>query len=196
VNVLVADDGLQHLALARDVEIAVMDSRGVGNGWMMPAGPLREPLGRLARVDALVMNGAAAVPAPNHVPRYEMTLEGARFYNLADPHIERDAHEFKGPVHAVAGIGYPPRFFAHLRGLGLVIIEHAFADHHDFCAADFSFLKNTAQEPEPIVVMTEKDAVKCVGFARYTMWVLRVEAHLSPDLMPRILELINGRKTA
>ena len=192
VDVLVADDGLQHLALGRDVEIVVMDERGVGNGWMMPAGPLREPVARLSRVDAIVMNGAVpdAAPATAGVPRFAMRLAGASFYCLANPQVVRSATEFSGGLHAVAGIGHPARFFEHLAGLGLAFSAHPFPDHHAFVAQDLVFNESDA------VLMTEKDAVKCAAFAREWMWVLRVDAQIEPDLMPLILEWVNGRKTA
>lgn len=185
VDVLISDDGLQHLALGRDANIIVMDERGGGNGWLLPAGPLRERRGRDHPTDTWVFHGEANTrPAAAH----QMHLCGEIFYNLRHPHQTCRAADFTGPIHAVAGIGHPSRFFATLRALGLDIIEHPFPDHHHFTVADVSF--------EGTVLMTEKDAVKCAAFERTNLWALRVEAIIEPDLLPGILELLNGRKTA
>lgn len=194
VDVIVADDGLQHLALARDFEIVVMDERGAGNGWMLPAGPLREPLSRLTSVDALVCNGA--VPASvlarvEAVRRFAMRLEGERFDAIGASPLTRKPEDFSGQrVHALAGIGNPSRFFGHLRALGLDVCEHAFPDHHFFSAKDLAFDDGEA------IVMTEKDAVKCAAFSRPDCWVLRVDARIEPDLMPLLREAFDGCKTA
>ncbi len=225
VNVLVSDDGLQHLALARDVEIVVMDERGAGNGWLLPAGPLREPVSRLRSVDALVWNGVKPsasgttafplsrggrgglalvdkpIPDPAHplsgegvsvgaVPQFSMQLSGEEFYCLAEPHRRSGAKDFSSPLHAIAGIGHPARFFDHLRSLGLEVEAHPFPDHHPYTAEDFALARGG------VILMTEKDAVKCAPFATAAMWVLRVEAIFEPDLMPHLLECLNGRKIA
>lgn len=191
-NVLLADDGLQHYRLARDVEIVVFDPRGAGNGWLLPAGPLREPLGRLASVDAVVLNGGAALPGlPPSVPTYTMQLAGQRFVSLADPGRSCTAEALAGrSLHAYAGIGDPRRFFAHLAGLGLEVVEHPFPDHHSFTAADF------VPAAGGVVLLTEKDAVKCAGLIAGEAWVLPVSAELSPGLIERIVEKIDGRKAA
>lgn len=191
-DVLLLDDGLQHYRLERDVEIAVLDERGVGNGWLLPAGPLREPVSRLTEVDVLVGNGplqpklAALAPAC-----FRMTLIGSRFHDIAHPAEVRGPQAFFGPpVHAVAGIGDPKRFFDHLRALGLKIIEHPFPDHHAFRPGDLRF---GAGGP---ILMTEKDGVKCAGFAPPNTWVLPVQAQLQPDPVPWLLEKIDGRPPA
>lgn len=176
-DVLVADDGLQHYRLARDVEIAVIDAAlGFGNRQMLPSGPLREPASRLREVDALVVNGAPAIDAP--VPegaQFEMCIAPARLYRLDDPSIAGDLEALRAsPVHAVAGIGYPQRFFDLLRRLGCTVIEHPFPDHHVFAATDLE------HGPGP-VILTEKDAVKCTGFAQPHHWVLAVEAQLQEE---------------
>ncbi len=179
VNVLVSDDGLQHYALARDVEIAVVDGeRRFGNGLMLPAGPLREPVSRLSSVDAVVVNGgwSDSIPGPR---QFAMTLGRERFVALASGQ-QLDPSEFALSVRgrnvaAVAGIGYPERFFDHLERLGVGAKPFAFPDHHPFQAKD---LKIPGAE---IVVMTEKDAVKCAAFADARMWFLRVTAMLPPD---------------
>lgn len=192
VDVILTDDGLQHYRLARDVEIVVMDGRGAGNGWLLPAGPLREPLSRIRRAQALVINGAAtAQEAAGLAPTFSMCLNGRRFYRLDDPSQSRDAADFVGlNLHAVAGIGHPQRFFDHLAGLGLRVTSHAFADHHAYSAADLDFGRDA------VTLMTEKDAVKCPALARPDTWVLRVDAQLAPDLAPRLLEILNGRPAA
>ena len=173
VDVIISDDGLQHYRLARDVEIAVIDgTRGLGNGWPLPAGPLREPASRLATVDAVVVNGGDVTGAfPNSVA---MQLEGDIFRNLLDAQQPVTAAYFQGQqIHAIAGIGNPPRFFAHLQRLGLNCITHAFPDHHAYTVQDLQFAGDHN------VVMTEKDAVKCAAFATTRHWALVVNA--KPD---------------
>lgn len=189
VNVLVADDGLQHLALARDVELVVVDAvRGFGNGWLLPSGPLREPLTQLAQVDALVINGEPLLAGFPSVtcPSFKMQIAGARFINLADPDWQVTAAHFSGEtLHAIAGIGHPERFFSQLAGLGLNPIPLAFADHHAYVESDL---------PAGGVLMTEKDAVKCQRFARRDLWFLAVDAVVDAGLQPLIINLLNVRK--
>ena len=170
IDVIISDDGLQHYRLARDFEIAVIDGAlGLGNGWPLPAGPLREPASRLATVDAVVVNGGDTTGAfPQAVA---MHLQGDTFRNLHDPQQNVTAAHFHGQqVHAIAGIGNPPRFFAHLQRLGLDCITRAFPDHHAYTAQDLQF---AGEHP---VVMTEKDAVKCTAFATTRHWALVVNA--------------------
>jgi len=170
VDVIISDDGLQHYQLARDVEIAVIDgARGLGNGWPLPAGPLREPASRLSTVDAVVVNGGDATAA--FARSIRMQLQGNIFRNLFDPQQTVSAEHFQGrQVHAIAGIGNPPRFFAQLQQMGLHCITRAFPDHHAYTAQDLQF----AGDDE--VVMTEKDAVKCTAFATTRHWALVVNA--------------------
>jgi tetraacyldisaccharide 4'-kinase len=177
---LIADDGLQHYALVRDVEIAVTDrSRGLGNGRCLPAGPLREPARRLAEVHLRVAHG------PPEDGEYAMTLVAGEAVALAGGETPRPLAAWRGTaVHAVAGIGYPPRFFATLWVAGLAVIEHPFPDHHPFRPADLAFGDNLP------VVMTEKDAVKCAAFAQPGQWYVPVEAHLDPAFGARLLELL------
>ncbi|MFZ5482798.1 MAG: tetraacyldisaccharide 4'-kinase [Pseudomonadota bacterium] len=179
VDVVIADDGLQHFALARDIEIVVVDGRrGFGNGRLLPAGPLREPLIRLAEVDAVVINGLEPVPG---VPdsHFVMQLENPRFYNLARPDWVVTAEYFSGRrVNVVAAIGHPDRFFTALSGLGLAIQARAFPDHHVYRQADL---------PKGVTLMTEKDAVKCAGFARDDLWACAVDATLSEGLEHHLL---------
>ena len=191
-DVIVADDGLQHYRMARDVEIAVIDERGLGNGWPLPAGPLRECPRRLDAVDALVLNGPAQIPA-GAMPRqlFRMSLAGERFRNLRDPQLTCGAEDLRGKrLHALAGIGNPARFFRRLEELGLGFMPHGFPDHHAFRPADLEFGSAEA------LLMTEKDAVKCQAFAPPETWVLPVEAHLDPDLGRWTTEELNGRQTA
>jgi len=183
VNVLISDDGLQHYRMARDVEIAVVDGmRGLGNGFLLPAGPLRESARRLNEVDAVVVNGESASPLPQATAeRYAMHLRGEVFYNLVKPQSQASASDFQGQVvHALAGIGNPARFFAHLQSLGLRAVEHSFPDHHAYRPQDL--------ELQGAILMTEKDAVKCARFAPANCWVLAVSAEVDPGLGQRILD--------
>ena len=185
-DVLILDDGLQHYRLARDIEIAVEDERGAGNGLLLPAGPLREPVSR--RVDAWVVNSA---PPGNHSPAYRMDLRGENFRRLAAPHDSAPAAAFAHKkLHAVAGIGNPKRFFDHLAGLGLATVNHAFPDHHAYKPGELDFRDCDA------LLMTEKDAVKCETFAREHWYALQVEAELAPAFFDFILAKLNGLKTA
>ncbi|MGV3628326.1 MAG: tetraacyldisaccharide 4'-kinase [Betaproteobacteria bacterium] len=170
VDMIISDDGLQHYRLARDVEIAVIDgARGLGNGWLLPAGPLREPASRLTAVDALVINGGDTTGTFPH--SVGMQLQGDTFRNLHDAQQAVTAAHFQGQkVYAIAGIGNPSRFFAHLQRLGLNCITRAFPDHHAYTARDLRF---AGDHP---VVMTEKDAVKCTAFATTRHWALVVDA--------------------
>ena len=179
VNVLVSDDGLQHYALARDVELAVVDGeRGFGNGLMLPAGPLREPMSRLATVDAAVVNGGASdtLAAPR---QFAMVLGRERFVAMAanrELSPEEFAQAARGrSVVAIAGIGNPQRFFEHVARLGVLARGVAFADHHAYQPQE---LKLPGAE---VIVMTEKDAVKCAAFADARMWYMRVDAILPAE---------------
>ncbi len=187
-NVLIADDGLQHLRLARDVEIVVMDERGIGNGWPLPAGPLRECPARISAAHALVLNGEAPVSPDVHPQRvFRMRLAGDRFRNLHDSQRTCGAEDLRGRrLHALAGIGHPARFFRHLERMGLQVKTHAFPDHHAFQPSDLAFADADA------LLMTEKDAVKCQAFAPPETWMLPVEAQLDPDLAQWLVEKING----
>ncbi len=167
-DIVLCDDGLQHYALARDVEIVVIDgARGLGNGQLLPAGPLREPPSRLAAVDFVVVNGDAAAWPLAH----GMQLR-PQPWQLLCADASAVAPVPPARLHAVAGIGNPARFFAALQVQGFDIVPHAFADHHAFTAGDLDFGDDLP------VVMTEKDAVKCQAFARANWWQVPVEAEL------------------
>lgn len=188
-DVVLCDDGLQHYRLQRDMEIAVIDGvRRVGNGHLLPAGPLREPLSRLKTVDAVVVNGGHADSG-----QHTMQLSGTVFRNLLAPEKTALADDFQGMrLHALAGIGHPQRFFAHLKSLGLTVIAHAFPDHYPYSADDLLFTDCDA------LLLTEKDAVKCAAYADEKFWVLRVDAQIDPALITQLLRKIatHGRKTA
>jgi len=183
-NVIVSDDGLQHHALGRDLELAVIDgSRGLGNGWMLPAGPLREPATKLDKVDAVIINGDLEHPLSCHAPVFRMDLHGQEFVNVLNPLHCANPDQFQArPLRAIAGIGNPQRFFAHLQLLGLSFTAHAFADHHPYRSQDLDFAAADT------VLMTEKDAVKCAAFARETWWALRVDAVIDPALGALVLD--------
>ncbi len=188
-DVVLCDDGLQHYRLQRDVEICVIDGvRRFGNGYSLPAGPLREPVSRLNTVDAVVVNGGNVVNG-----QYAMHLSGEIFYNLNNPDQTAQACDLQGfRLHAVAGIGHPQRFFDHLKSLGLAVTPHAFSDHHPYKAVDLLFDECDA------LLLTEKDAVKCATIADKKFWVLRVDALIDPALTAQLLRkiAIHGRKTA
>jgi tetraacyldisaccharide 4'-kinase len=194
VDVILADDGLQHLRLARDCEIIVVDgARGFGNGRLLPAGPLREPIAKAADADLMVVNGVpehsslAAFAVPGSESLVQMTLLPGNAIAMAGrPALPLES--FRGrPVHAVAGIGNPSRFFTELRARGLQIVEHPFPDHHPFVAADLEFADDAP------VLMTEKDAVKCRAFASARLWYVPVTAHFSDAQATAVLECVISR---
>jgi tetraacyldisaccharide 4'-kinase len=184
VDVVVADDGLQHYRLARDFEIVVVDGRRrFGNGRLLPAGPLREPLGRAQTADLVVVNGG-----PAGAGEFAMTLEPGDVVALPSG-SRRPLREFAGQrVHAVAGIGDPARFFATLRAAGVVPIEHPLPDHAALTPADLDHGDGLP------VLMTEKDAVKCGSFAPAGSAWLEVSARFAPAdatlLVGRVLAIL------
>jgi tetraacyldisaccharide 4'-kinase len=187
-DVILTDDGLQHYRLKRDLELALFDARGVMNGWLLPAGPLREPVGRLAGVDAVILHEYAVLPAPTiRGPVFSMRLEGGVFTRLDEPNGFCKAEDLKGlRLHAVAGIGSPGRFFDQLRRMSLEFTEHPFPDHHAYVAADVCFGGDA-------ILTTEKDAVKLARLPlAIPVWVLPVSASLTPDLVSFVLEKLNG----
>ena len=196
VDVIVSDDGLQHLALARDVEIVVQDERGVGNGRLLPAGPLREPAARLLEVDAVVTNvgtpGGQAQPAgaggrPRQVrmwlePGQARQIEGGATQPLAD---------FAGQprIAAAAGIGNPERFFATLRAAGIAPQPTlALPDHHDYAESPFKAVAADA------ILVTSKDAIKCAALGDARLWEVPVRAGFSdPDLFDWLAQALRQR---
>ena len=193
-DVVIADDGLQHYRMARTVEIAVIDaSRGLGNGLMLPAGPLREPASRLDEVDAVVrlMSIPGAPPTRISARQSTMSLVGDSFVRVDAPPITATAASFRMVgVHAIAGIGNPERFFDHLRALGIDPTCHVFPDHHRFTPDDLALADASA------ILMTEKDAVKCLAFADDRCWTLPVLAEVDASLVTLIEEKLRGFQTA
>ena len=179
LQLIITDDGLQHYRLARDKEIVVIDGvRRFGNGWWLPAGPMRERASRLKSVDAIVTNGGKALAG--EIP---MRLQPGLAVNLLTG--ERLALPELHNVVAMAGIGHPPRFFATLENSGLQPIKTvALADHQALTLADVEAL--TA--PGQTLIMTEKDAVKCRAFAKSNWWYLPVDAELSGERAQRLLQ--------
>ncbi|MBK7676941.1 MAG: tetraacyldisaccharide 4'-kinase [Candidatus Accumulibacter sp.] len=201
-DVIVSDDGMQHYRLERTAQVVVFDSRGVGNGRLLPAGPLREPLRRLAGVDAVVWNGPAegrVEGAARHLPQFDMRLVGQRFVAISGEQSNCDADFLKSrKIHAIAGIGDPRRFFSQLEALGLEFEAHPFPDHHPYSDADLAFARHD------VLLMTEKDAVKCEPLVTGEAWVLPVEAVITSQpgqpgqagLLETILEKLHGRPPA
>ena len=190
-DVVVSDDGLQHYALARDCEIVVVDAeRGFGNGHLLPAGPLREGLGRLASVDAVVVNGAAVGAAFRPTvgkAALTMKLEASQAIALLDA-TPRVLAQFGGQtVHAVAGIGNPGRFFGMLRAAGLGVIPHELPDHALIRPSDIEFGDDLP------VLMTEKDAVKCAAFAKPQHWYVPVSAAFDAGEGKELLGIVTRR---
>jgi tetraacyldisaccharide 4'-kinase len=189
-DVVITDDGLQHYALARDMELAVVDaSRRLGNGLPLPAGPLREPRSRLREVDAVVLLGGTETGALGR--EFAMTLVGNRFVRVGARGEGVGAEAFReGGVHALAGIGNPQRFFDHLKALGIVAICHPFPDHHRFTRQDLELPGATA------ILMTEKDAVKCTAFADDRCWALPIRAVVDPKVFALVEEKLRGSQVA
>ena len=183
VDIIITDDGLQHYALARDKEIVVIDGvRRFGNGWWLPAGPMRERASRLQSVDAIIVNGGQA--KPGEIP---MHLQPGRAVNLLTG--ERKAVEQLPALVAMAGIGHPPRFFATLEQCGARLEKRVpLADHQALVEGQVDALTVPGQS----LIMTEKDAVKCRAFAKENWWYLPVDAELSGEQPEHLLkELIS-----
>lgn len=194
VDVIVADDGLQHYALARDVEVMLFDGRGVGNGWLLPAGPLREAASR--RRDVTVVNApvidAALARAVGGQP-YQMRLGGEVAVPLAGGAAVPLVQLAQQRIVASAGIGNPGRFFAMLRAAGLRFQELPLPDHHDFLDQPFRDLD------AELILITEKDAVKCRQIPNLVddprLWVVPVTAQLDAALAEYIVEKCRGCST-
>jgi len=192
VDVVLADDGLQHYALARDLEIVVVDAmRGFGNGWLMPAGPLREPVSRAAQAGARVIALPEDADARAPLPGFRMQLRTLEWRPLVFAAACPDLAALpRGSVHAIAGIAHPDRFFAAVRARGIDAVTHAFADHHAYAASDLAFPGARA------ILMTEKDAVKCRHIADARMWWLPLCATLDPALVALVEDTLHGSQAA
>jgi len=198
VDILLSDDGLQHYRLQRDVEVVLFDGRGAGNGWLLPAGPLRESPGR--RRDVTVINTPVLTPALAALgagsPVVRMQLAGGYAERLSDRAERRPLAQLASVkrLAAAAGIGHPERFFAMLRGAGLAFTALPLPDHHDFLDRPFDGLD------ADIILITEKDAVKCAQIEDLIddprLWVVPVAARIDGALIDPILEKCDGRTTA
>ena len=191
---MLCDDGLQHYALERDLEIAVLDGdRGVGNGCCLPAGPLREPASRLAEVDLVIANGAATGLA---APEYTMAVRPVAFRNLAsgatvapERFAEHLASASGGAVYAVSAIGNPDRFHRTLDELGIASMQKPFPDHHAFVEADLAVPDGAC------VVVTEKDAARIAELSRVSdgWWALEVAMEPDADFQTAVAEALRSR---
>lgn len=186
-DVVISDDGLQHLRLARDIEIVVIDgTRRFGNGRCLPAGPLREPVARAAQADALLVHGDPAAG------EWGMRLNATGVHSLSGGSTMAAGSLRRTPVHAIAGIGFPERFFRELERQGFELVRHAYPDHYPFQPADLQFADGLP------IIMTEKDAVKCRRLVPTgaPCWYLAVEAEPDPRLGPwlteRLAEIVRG----
>lgn len=175
-DILLCDDGLQHLSLYRDIEIAVIDGdRRFGNGRCLPAGPLRESIGQLGNVDMLVGNAKA------QKNEFLMEYVSEGFVSAHKESEKLELTHFRGKeVHAVAGVGNPQRFFSYLRSLGIKIIKHEFADHYYYQAEDLQFGDSLP------IIMTEKDAVKCRALSLPACWFLKINVKMSQTFEHRL----------
>ncbi len=194
-DVVISDDGLQHYRLCRDIEIVVVDAETLGNRLLLPSGPLREPVLRLASADLVIAHGdldASLARCCATAPVKRMRLVGETLMPLGPGGTAKPLQALRGRrVHAFAGIGRPSRFFGQLQDAGLEVVPHAFPDHHRFVPADF---ETAGEEPK---ILTAKDAVKCESFGLADAWVLPVSAEIEAGAAERILEkLKHGREAA
>ena len=193
IDIIISDDGLQHYALQRDIDIVLFDGRGGGNGWLLPAGPLREPLSR--RRDFTVVNSAQGGALDLAGPVFSMQLAGTHAEQLIDRQRRLPLGQLRDQsLVAAAGIGNPGRFFATLRAAGLTVRELPLPDHHDFLDDPF------AGVDADIILITEKDAVKCGQIENLKrdprLWVVPVTAQLDAGLAEQIVEKCRGCSTA
>ena len=195
-DIIISDDGLQHYAMQRDIEICVFDAQRLwGNGLLLPAGPLREPLSRLKEVDFVIFNGGDAPGQevliniePSRCLRMDLapqelqSLDGTSSFSL-------DGLRGRS-ISAVAGIGNPDRFFRTLESLGANLTPYSFGDHHAYQVADFEPILSPMSDS--MIVMTEKDAVKCRNIAIEKAWYLPVSAQLSDNLAQKIITQLHS----
>ncbi|KAF1010166.1 MAG: tetraacyldisaccharide 4'-kinase [Burkholderia sp.] len=189
-NVVVSDDGLQHYRMARHVELVVFDHRLGGNGFLLPAGPLREPLSR--RRDATLINNPYSHALPPWPNTYLLQLASGDAWHLDEPAQRRPLAQFSGErVLAGAGIGVPERFFSTLRAAGLAPATRALPDHYAYSDNPF------AHDDVDVILITEKDAVKLnVSWHDARLWVVPVEASLDPRLITLVVEKLRGYSPA
>lgn len=179
-DILISDDGLQHYALQREIEIVLIDGdRLFGNSYLLPAGPLREPITRLETVNSIIINQFRETPhiqallASLRTPHFKMSLQFVKCYNLQNPSQVMRLEELASyTIRAIAGIGHPERFFNQLKNYGLQLETYAFPDHHSYTRSELDAI--CAALPQHILLMTEKDAVKCQAFAQPHYWVIQV----------------------
>jgi tetraacyldisaccharide 4'-kinase len=182
--VIISDDGLQHYALRRDIEIVVIDGdRRFGNGYCLPSGPLREPQTRIEEVDFVVVNGGKQLQEGE----FAMQCQGQTWVNLLSGEQQPASYFQRSACHALAAIGNPNRFFAQIKAAGIETQNHPFPDHYVFTADDLQFNDN-----QPLL-MTEKDAVKCVKFAQANFWYLPVTAQLPAAFSQQLLTLLKQK---
>jgi len=185
-DIIISDDGLQHYALQRDIEIALVDGeRRYGNGYLLPAGPLREPEDRLKTVDFVICNGLA------NKNEHSLKVAGTEAVSVLDESKKVLLESFiQTPCHALAGLGNPSRFFSHLKKFNVPFDAHIFPDHFTYNKVDISF------DDEKPVLMTEKDAVKCTMIANEKHWYVPIKAQMTEKfgltLLSLIKEKING----
>lgn len=182
-DIIISDDGLQHLALKRDIEILVIDGeRQFGNRHCLPAGPLREPISRIHHADFLICNGS------NFANATRMTMVGNTITNLINQDLRQPLGSLiNKPLHVIAGIGNPQRFFQTLKQAGLNFDTRIFPDHHHYCADDLEF------DDDYPVLMTEKDAVKCYHLAHKNTWMLPVDAQLDSGFSKSLQHLLEKK---
>lgn len=191
VDIIVSDDGLQHYALGRDKEVVVIDSQfGLGNGFMLPAGPLREGRSRLSSVDLIVINGEDnEIVLPNTIRNTRMRIKPTEAVNIRTG--ERCIASQLPAVNAMAGIGRPERFFSLLQQMGIPLEKsHSFPDHHAYTADEL----NTLIKPHETLLMTEKDAVKCRHFAQSNWWYLPIDAEIEDSIVDVLLSNLDKRQ--
>lgn len=181
-NIVISDDGLQHYRMGRTLEVVMVDGeRRFGNNRLLPAGPLREPRSRLRSVDFVVVNSEESVDT------YTMSLQPTEFISVVNSQYKMTLQEFpRDNLHAVAGIGNPQRFFMSLKQAGFNFIPHTFPDHHAYQPQDLMFTDTLP------IVMTEKDAVKCVSFADQRYWYLNVSVKVNHKLEQALIQKIKS----
>ncbi len=183
IDLVISDDGLQHYKMSRDIEIVILDKeRGLGNSLIIPLGPLREPSSRLKSVDHVVTNCSEG---SEHLAN-EVFLESTRLVNIKSAIEYPLPHPIEGNINAVAAIGNPGRFLKTLEKIYNVANFVTFNDHHNFCIEDFSQFNNQ------VVIMTEKDATKCIQFAKVNWFYLKVEMKINHKLVKLLASQINN----